>query len=272
MDLKQVIGIGVAGNFTGHLEQAGEAKDFVKVKVVDEKAPKGIFPFYTPNSKRFLGEYPISASEIKMAGENTKLQPEPEVALFCELIYQDRKIVNLIPKQFTAFNDCSLRQEAPKISRKKNWGLCSQGASKTFIPIDKFEPGGVMDNYNITCFLKRNGKVFNYGVDSQVSGYSYFYKKLVDWMIDKLNNQKNKGPLENIVELLRASRFPKQALIAIGATRYTNYGEKTYLEVGDIVYVVVYDSRLYKRKAIKSFVEKDNFSTKNMSILRQKVM
>ena len=38
------IGLGVAGNFAGHLEQAGEAADFVAVKVDDKVAPKALFP------------------------------------------------------------------------------------------------------------------------------------------------------------------------------------------------------------------------------------
>lgn len=39
------IGLGVAGNFAGHLEQAGEASDFVTVVVRDTSAPKALFPF-----------------------------------------------------------------------------------------------------------------------------------------------------------------------------------------------------------------------------------
>ena len=36
--LNRFIGLGVAGNFAGHLEQAGEAADFVAVKVADKVA------------------------------------------------------------------------------------------------------------------------------------------------------------------------------------------------------------------------------------------
>ena len=42
MSYRSVIGLGVAGNFAGHLEQAGEARDFVAVKVKDAKAPKAL--------------------------------------------------------------------------------------------------------------------------------------------------------------------------------------------------------------------------------------
>jgi hypothetical protein len=63
MDLRDAIGLGVAGNFTWHLEQAGEASDFVDVEVADASAPKGVFPFYVPAvsaaGEHFLHAYPI---------------------------------------------------------------------------------------------------------------------------------------------------------------------------------------------------------------------
>ena len=49
LDLQEMrgwFGFGVAGNFAGHLEQAGEAVDFVNV-ASEGSAPKGIFPWYS---------------------------------------------------------------------------------------------------------------------------------------------------------------------------------------------------------------------------------
>ena len=43
-NLQDMATFGVAGNFTGHLEQAGEAKDFINIKTKEENAPKAIFP------------------------------------------------------------------------------------------------------------------------------------------------------------------------------------------------------------------------------------
>ena len=63
MNFEHVIGLGVAGNFAGHLEQAGEAKDFVAVKVADAVAPKAIFPFYVPSADAgFLQTYHCRAT------------------------------------------------------------------------------------------------------------------------------------------------------------------------------------------------------------------
>ena len=113
--LKKFIGFGVAGNFAHHLEQAGEASDFIDVKVDDEKAPKGIFPFYLPNNKTFLGTYPLS-SHIIVDPRTTEgnLQMEPEVALICTLVYENNKVKDTIPNYFTAYNDCSIRKENAK--------------------------------------------------------------------------------------------------------------------------------------------------------------
>ena len=47
-DLTKMATFGVAGNFTGHLEQAGEASDFVNVKTKEAIAPKAMFPTYIP--------------------------------------------------------------------------------------------------------------------------------------------------------------------------------------------------------------------------------
>ncbi len=49
-DLRRIATFGVAGNFTGHLEQAGEARDFTAVKTADAKAPKALFPTYIPQA------------------------------------------------------------------------------------------------------------------------------------------------------------------------------------------------------------------------------
>ena len=65
-ELRTWFGFGVAGNFAGHLEQAGEAADFVNVVSDDgtDSAPKGIFPWYAPGYDGFLGEFPLSHDSI----------------------------------------------------------------------------------------------------------------------------------------------------------------------------------------------------------------
>jgi hypothetical protein len=273
--LKHFIGFGVAGNFAHHLDQAGEAADFVNVKVDDENAPKGMFPFYLPNSDSFLGIYPLSSKQIVYPtniGEGN-LQMEPEVALICELQYEDGKVIDIIPNFFTAYNDCSIRKpNAKKISEKKNWGENTKGISSQIIELDKFEKGGVMDNYYIASFLKRDGKVYPYGEDSGVLTYNYFYGQLKQWIIKKLNEQKDEGPLEDLAKYLKAANNPQGMVISIGATSYTKFGESTFLQTGDEVFVCVYDKNENSYEDIQTKVEEGKTNIDKCSLLHQIVV
>lgn len=247
MDFRKYIGIGVAGNFAHHLEQAGEIEDFKDVITEDPNAPKGIFPFYLPDSDTFLGRYPLSSTTLTLPDQDDA-QVEPEIVLLCDITYDDSRCVNsIIPKAFSTFNDCTIRKEgAKKISHKKSWGDDSKGIALKFINIDKFERGGIMDNYHLCSFVRRDEELYEYGVDAPLLGYGYFYEKLISWLIDKLNNQKDFGPLEDMAMHLKACEYPTKALVSIGATAYASFGEKNYLATGDEIYVVAYDKRYDK--------------------------
>jgi len=271
---KNYIGFGIAGNFAHHLDQAGEASDFIDVKTDEVNAPKGIFPFYVPNDKSYKGIYPLNSKVITHPRiENGNLHMEPEVGLICEIEYKDNKVINIIPKKFGAYNDCSLRKEnAKKISEKKNWGENTKGFSETLIDIDSFDENGILAHYNIASFLKRDNKFYEYGEDSPVKTYNYIYKKLLNWIIDKLNNQEDFGPLENLSQDLKTANYPKEMIISIGATSYTSFGEKGFLEIGDEIFVVVYDTKSYTYDEIKQNIQNNNLILKNSSVLYQKVI
>ena len=245
MQLENTICLGVAGNFAHHLEQAGELKDFENVVTAEPDAPKGIFPFYLPGSDSFLGLYSIGIDKLTLPEYEANAQVEPEIAVLFDIVYDDEKnVIDLIAQKFTTFNDCTIRKEgAKKISEKKSWGPNSKGIGDKWIAIDKFEEGGVMDNYHLCSFVKRDGVLHPYGEDAPLLGYSYFYTKLKTWLIDKMNNQEDFGPLEDISAHLKATHYPAQALISIGATAYEEFGENNYLQNGDEVYVIAYDHR-----------------------------
>jgi hypothetical protein len=282
MELRDVIGLGVAGNFTGHLEQAGEASDFLNVEVADTNAPKGIFPFYIPKSAtgtgaasddHFLRTFPLSSTSIRRPEDIDRLQIEPELGLLCEVSYIGGEVVQIIPRKFGAHNDCSIRREgATKISQKKNWGRASKGISDTLIDIDVFAPGGVLDHYRLTSYLERGGELHPYGVDSAVTGYSYFYGQLIDWLVQRMNQQIDEGPLESISDWLEVAGHPGSALISVGATRYTEFGETHFLETGDHSIVAVYDGRSCDEPQIRDLISAGAAAgAQGVSILRQKV-
>lgn len=279
MQNKHVIGLGVAGNFAGHLEQAGEAADFVNVKTQEAVQPKAIFPFYVPGEKldpltQFLSEFPISSDTLNFPQNADNLQIEPEIALICDIQYSEetpKKVTALLPTHFAAYNDCSIRRpNARKISEKKNWGANSKGLSAHWIALDRFTLGGNIDDYHIACFHQRQGQLKEYGIDSQALGYSYFHEKLLNWIVDRMNHQPNEGPMNDIATLLKQADYPSKAIISIGATRYTEFGEKNFLQVGDTSMVVVYNGKQYQHAQIVEMAEKGQFSP-DVSALVQKV-
>jgi hypothetical protein len=274
---RDFLGLGIAGNFALHLAQAGEEEDFKEIVTADEAAPKGMFPFYLPShvqeAKAILSTYPLSSSIIKLPLQNVNIQAEPEVALICNLEYYEGKLSKITPTHFGAYNDCSIRiAGASKISDKKNWGKNSKGISDNLISIDKFSDGGIMDSYSICSFLKRGSEIHAYGEDVELQGYSYFYEKLLNWMLEQINTQKDFGPLEPLSKYISTCNNPTKAIISIGATRYTPYGEKTFLKEQDEVFVTLYNNRVLSLQNIMESIKDENFDFSNMSILRQKVL
>lgn len=259
------IGLGVAGNFAGHLEQAGEAADFMQVQTLEAVAPKAIFPFYVPSENlqpqdQFLSVYPLSSDTIAFPQDADNLQIEPEIALICDIHYENEKVVSLTPTHFAAYNDCSIRRpNARKICEKKNWGANAKGISATQIALDHFSAGGKLDDFRIACFHKRGDELNAYGEDSEAVSYSYFHQKLLDWIVDKMHTQPDQDPMNNIADLLARSHFPAKAVISIGATRYTPFGETNFLQVGDTSIVVVYNGKKYDHQAIVEMAKQEQF-------------
>ena len=273
---RDFLGLGIAGNFALHLAQAGELEDFKEIITADEAAPKGMFPFYLPKrvtgAKEILNTYPLSSSTIKLPNENLNIQAEPEVALICDFFYENNKLSKIIPTHFAAYNDCSIRVAgASKISDKKNWGENSKGVSQNLLEIDNFGDGGIMDNYSICSFLKRAGNIHAYGEDVELKGYSYFYEKLLSWMVEQINTQEDFGPLEHLNNYITACNYPSKAIISIGATRYTSYGEHTFLQEGDEIIIMLYNNKTTNTSSLLEMVEANTTLAQDTSILRQKV-
>lgn len=276
MKLDNVLGLGIAGNFAGHLEQAGETPDFVNIQTKSTQAPKGMFPFYVPHADSQLGVYPFSDSQItlpKDLGHHAHLQAEPEVCVLFDVHYEFGKVSTMQPIAFSAFNDCSIRRpNARKISDKKNWGSQSKGLSLQFIDIDSLQQGAKLDGYRIASFLKRDGTIHTYGKDSSVASYSYFHQQLLEWMEDKLNHQADFGPLENLNQILHSAGFPKQILVALGATQYSEFGQSHFLQSGDEYIQFVYQGEDFRIEDIAQLAATDVMEIENGSILRQKIV
>ena len=279
IELEKIACFGVAGNFTGHLEQAGEDKDFTKVKTAEANAPKAVFPTYLPRGSSsvqtpdFLHVYPFDEYSIIVPEGEDKLQIEPECAIVFDVDWQGDQVLSLTPLVFSASNDCSIRKQgATKISQKKNWGPSSKGFAANHIKIDHFGPGGILDRYRIASFLVRGDQVFPYGEDSAIKDYSYFYDKLNTWLINRFNEQKDEGPAENINAYLNESERPTRFMVSVGATRYTDFGKTNFLKVGDYALVVLYPGDVYSPSEIIHRAVRDNLEEDDISVLRQEII
>ena len=287
-DTNDIPCFGVAGNFTGHLEQAGEARDFADVKTKEANAPKAVFPTYIPKAASglskeddktpsFLRIFPFSSDTIIFPKGESKLQIEPECAIIFKAKWKDAQLVGLKPLAFGASNDCSIRKEgAKKISQKKNWGKCTKGFASHLISLDSsydfsLSSDQIFSRYRIASFLIRDGKLFTYGEDSAVKGYSYFYEKLTDWLLEKFNGQKDEGPAEDIHSYLLSAGRPERIMVSVGATRYTDWGEHNFLQSGDKAAVVLYPVDKYSFEEIKTMLEDKALEKEDVSALIQTV-
>ncbi|MCQ2503731.1 MAG: DUF5718 family protein [Saccharofermentans sp.] len=270
---------GVAGNFTGHLEQANEASDFVNVKTKEANAPKAIFPTHIPVKEpvvtpEFLSVFPFSDPEVIEYPEGQdKVQIEPECAVLFDALWEGDTLKSLIPLGFGASNDCSIRREgARKISLKKNWCARSKGFSADVIPVDSFTAEGNINDYRIASYLLRDGKAYPYGEDSAIRDYSYVYDKLIDWMLEKFNGQADEGPAEDIHSYLVEAGRPGRILVSIGATRYTEFGESNFLHKGDHAVVILYPESKYTADEITNMLESGTIKRPDISVLDQEII
>lgn len=85
-----------------------------------------------------------------------------------------------------------------------------------------------------------------------------------------MNHQPDEGPMNDIATLLKQADYPSKAIISIGATRYTEFGETNFLQVGDTSMVVVYNGKQYQHAQIVEMAEKGQFAP-DVSALVQKV-
>ena len=114
-----------------------------------------------------------------------------------------------------------------------------------FFDISDLTPDGPTATLRLVCYLRdADGQEHEYGVDSPLLGYSYYGEVLLDWMVERLANQKGSPdtPLEDVGALMVAPRSPRARPDRHRRDRYTELGESTFLQAGDQAIVRVYDT------------------------------
>lgn len=255
---KPLLGLGIAGNSAGHLQQTGEIKAFDEI--ADISKPQALFPFYIAQAKEaYLARDPYSDNKLRLPeNQQAKVQMEPELALKMTAYYDPQgQLINLQAISMTVLNDATYRNaQVDKLAEKKNWGAASKGLALHEIPIEQFSAGSKLDHYRLCGFHQRQGKWQLCGQDVALTQYSYFYEDLLHWLVKQIQSQQDQGALHNIQSLLEQAGLPEQILLAIGASTYTDYGKEHRLSAGDQSLVVLYDSRTYLFQDVSDLIEK----------------
>ena len=166
----------------------------------------------------------------------------------------------------------TLRPLADKIIVKQTEAEEKTKTNMLSKPKYSFDSNGVINDYRIASFLVRDGVAYAYGEDSRICDYSYVYDKLIDWMLDKFNNQADEGPAEDIHSYLVEAGCPERILVSTGATRYTKYGETNFLKKGDHSVVVLYPESKYSFDDVVKMIESGSASASDISVLDQVIM
>jgi hypothetical protein len=85
----------------------------------------------------------------------------------------------------------------------------------------------------MVSYVMRDGVVFKYSEDAPARNYTMFHEPLLEWIIDRMNNQRNEDKWDDIADLIHSADYPENAWIALGAGTYTPWGAEHYLKEKD---------------------------------------
>eukprot|EP00931_Biecheleriopsis_adriatica_P009032 TRINITY_DN110145_c0_g1_i1.p1 TRINITY_DN110145_c0_g1~~TRINITY_DN110145_c0_g1_i1.p1 ORF type:complete len:418 (+),score=71.87 TRINITY_DN110145_c0_g1_i1:59-1312(+) len=259
----RTFGLGVAGNVAGHMEQAGEADSTSppapSAATADAATPTAVFTFYAPlphtidaTEEEVLQMYqtfPVTNAVIDFPKFGANVQVEPEIGLYADIVYTPSgdRVERLVPRRLAAFNDCSIRQldGSELLREKKNWGFGSKGISLRSFRIHSFSPGSLVDSLVLVSYIRREGQIHQYSVHAPARNYLMFYEPLLDWIVDRINNQTKGGKFEEILPQLEASDYPTSMWIALGAGEYTEWGQQNFLRPKDESLVLLYNEQIF---------------------------
>jgi len=253
----RTFGLGVAGNVAGHMAQAGEAEH--PADGAAPELPPAVFTFYAPHPHTVdaseaevlhrLESFPVTHAVIDYPRVGGNVQVEPEMGLYCDIVYtKDGKgVERLVPRRVAAFNDCSIRKldGSEKLSEKKNWGFGSKGISLRTFRIDSISKGTYVDQLCLASYIKRGDDINQYSIPAPARNYLLFHDALLNWIVDRINNQKDSDKWEEIFPALLQSDYPTSVWVALGAGEYTEWGQQNFLQAKDECVVMVYDEKVH---------------------------
>ncbi len=268
-----LFGIGIAGNFAGHLTQTGEAKALAHA--IDDQKPQALFAFYVPESREpYLAVNPYSSDILTLPDDiDAKVQMEAEVGVVADIDYANGQVTSITPRSMCLVNDATHRNaKVTKLAQKKNWGKASKGVSQESWPLTGFTEQSGLNAYRFCAFHCQDQRWYLCCQDASLGDYSYFYQPLLAWLVDTINQQSDDGALHAIRAQLEQAGLPRQIVISLGASRYTAQGERHHLQPGDRLCALLYHEQQVDFQTIKQCIEREDFAqlTRDALVLHQR--
>lgn len=234
-----MLSIGIIGNFSGHLSGAE--------RVEENELPNGIFVIdcNEPNTI-------TSGTTLKYPERGSEVDAEPEFVLRCKVEYQKGKVSSLMTTHISIGNDVTIRNLAgsEKISERKSWGKHSKGINRHWWKVSRLSPTNYGENTKLVSYIERDGELNLATPSVSCTELKVFYCHLMDWMVGRINSQKDEGMYEQILPKLAELNYPRELVLYTGAPNYTPWAEQHFLKPGDKVHIAAYNRSFIDEETI----------------------
>ncbi len=243
--MTSTICIGIIGNYFGHLSGAEDVQEHL--------LPNGIFVI-----RREHEETLTTQSQVKYPPAGSHVDIEPEFVIRFKMHYENGKVAGLSPLQMTIGNDFTIRklEGSEKISQRKAWGEKSKGIHPLWWDMKPFTPENYGKNLKLISYIERKGEFHCATPLVDCSETKVFCSELINWIIDRINNQLNEGMYEAILPEVIDNDYPEELILYTGAPNYSQWGEENFLEVGDKVYIAGYFSEFRNESEVTEMFKK----------------
>lgn len=260
--MRNSISVGIIGNYFGHLSGAENIKE--------HPLPNGIFIIHCDHPETMT-----SGAEVKYPINGSKVDIEPEFVIRFDTRYQNGKLSALTATHMTIGNDFTIREldGSSKISQRKAWGEKSKGINSTWWEMREFTSENYGKNLNLISYIERGGEFYCATELVDCLDTKVFCVELIEWIIDRINNQEDEGMYEEIHSELLANDFPEELILYTGAPNYSGWGEDNFIKIGDKVHISAFKTDLVSLKEVENlFVQGKQVNNDAMLTFSQEVV
>ncbi len=193
--------------------------------------PLGLCPLFAPESRDFLGAYPL-APDLRLPAGADEIQAEANLAVLCELEYDAAgRVEAVVARMAGAFVGAVTGATGMSWSVRRQWGAGSCAVASDMVLLPDWS---ALADLALSCETSA-GKA----QASVAEAYPWLIERGQAWLVFAMNDQADGGAFERISTRLGQADRPAHALIALGA-----FAPPVALKAGDEVTVTAGESQL----------------------------